>query len=64
MSLTQEDREWIVEQLRDMETRILTEFQKWASPVDARIRSHSSVLRALDVEFEALSDRVKKLEAR
>lgn len=45
-----------------VETRLLTEFHKWASPVDARMRSHSAVMRALDLEQEALADRVSKLE--
>jgi vacuolar-type H+-ATPase subunit I/STV1 len=42
------------------ETRLLTEFHKWASPMDARIRTHAATLRALDMETEALSDRVKE----
>jgi hypothetical protein len=45
-----------------VETRLLTEFHKWASPMDARIKSHAAALRALDLEQEALDDRVKKLE--
>jgi|SRR5580700_10580609 hypothetical protein len=47
-----------------LETNLLTEFQKWASPVEMRLRSHSSVLRTLDMDFEALSDRVKRIEGR
>ena len=45
-----------------VETNLLTEFHKWASPTDMRIRSHSATLRALDLEMEALADRVKKIE--
>lgn len=45
------------------ETTLLTEFHKWASPVEMRQRSHAAALRALDAEVEALSDRVTKLEA-
>ena len=45
------------------ETTLLTEFHKWASPVEARQRSHAAALKALDAEMEALDDRVKKLEA-
>jgi hypothetical protein len=44
------------------ETNLLTEFQKWASPMEARVRAHTAVLRALDLEMEALSNRVEKLE--
>ena len=47
-----------------LETTLLTEFQKWASPVEMRLRSHSSVLRTLDMDFEALSDRIKRIEGR
>ena len=73
MSLTDEDKRWILEHLQHLETRVnermervettlLTEFHKWASPAEARNRTISAALRALDLEMEALSDRVKKLE--
>jgi hypothetical protein len=66
MALTEEDKDWIRTQLRndlhDIETRLLTEFHKWASPMGARIRSHSAVLRALDLDMDTLSDRVQKIE--
>ena len=73
MSLTDDDKQWIantigasedrmIEKMRDMETRILTEFHKWASPFEARQRTHAAALRAVDAEYEFLSDRVKKLE--
>ena len=79
MSLTDEDRQWIREQMRGqlnenrlwireqleaLETRLLTEFHKWASPTEMRLRSHSATLRALDLELESVSDRVKILEER
>ncbi len=57
MALTDEDKDWITEQLRQVETTLLTEFQKWASPVAARQRSHAAALRAIDEELEAVSDR-------
>ena len=63
MSLSDEDKGWIREQLKRVETNLVTEFHKWASPVEARQRSHTAALRALDVEMESLSDRVTKLEA-
>jgi hypothetical protein len=62
MSLTEEDKTWITEQLRSVETSLLTEFHKWASPVEARQRTHAAALRAVDLEMEALSDRVVNLE--
>jgi len=45
-----------------VETTLLTEFHKWASPAEMRARSHSAALRAMDIEIEALSERVEKLE--
>jgi hypothetical protein len=59
MSFTEDDKQWIAEQLERVETTLLTEFHKWASPLEMRVRSHSATLRALDLEVEALSDRVK-----
>ena len=50
------------EYVYDVETTLLTEFHKWASPTEARMRSHSAALQALDAELEALKDRVKRLE--
>jgi hypothetical protein len=48
--------------IEHVETTLLTEFHKWASPTEARIRTHSATLRALDLEMEHLDDRLKKLE--
>jgi len=45
-----------------VETSLLREFHKWASPAELRMRSHSAAIRLLDVEIEAVSDRVHKLE--
>jgi ubiquinone biosynthesis protein UbiJ len=45
-----------------VETTLLTEFQ-WASPRDARIRTHNAAFRAIELEIEALADRVAKLES-
>jgi len=64
MSLTDDDKQWINEQLERVETTLLTELHKWASPVEARQRTHAAALRAVDLEMEAVSDRVKKLESR
>lgn len=48
--------------MEKMETALLTEFHKWASPVVTRLRSHSDALRTLDLEIESLQNRVDKLE--
>ncbi len=62
--LTEEDKQRISERLEKVETTLLTEFHKWASPVELRERSHAAALRALDAEVESLSDRLKNLEGR
>jgi len=60
--LTDQDKQWIKGQLEKVETTLLTEFHKWASPVELRRKSHAAALRALDVE--SLSDRLENLEGR
>ena len=50
--------------LERVETTLLTEFHKWASPAEARARTHTATLRAIDLEMESLTERVQKLEAR
>ena len=62
--LPDEDKQWIRERLEKVKTTWLTEFHKWASPLELRQRSHTAALRALDTEMEAISDRLKKLEDR
>lgn len=62
--LTDEDKQWISERLEKVETTLLTEFHKWASPVELRQKSHAAALRAMDVEVESLSERLKNLEGR
>jgi len=62
--LTDDDKQWILEQLEHVETKLLTEFHRWASPTEMRVRSHSAVLRMLDIELESLGERVTKLEER
>jgi hypothetical protein len=68
MSLTEDDKQWLMEtfatkqDLERAETSLLTEFHKWASPVELRQRRHSAAMRAFDAEREAVSDRVTKLE--
>ena len=62
--LTDDDKQWISQRLEKVETTLLTEFHKWASPVELRQKSHAAALRALDAEVESLSDRLKNLEGR
>jgi hypothetical protein len=76
MALTDEDKEWLEarfakqdekfakvdEKIEKVETALLTAFHQWASPVEMRQRTHSAALRAMDLEIEALADRVTKLE--
>jgi hypothetical protein len=73
--LRDQDRQWVREQLEavelrfgekleKVETTLLTEFHKWASPLEMRQRSHAMAIRALDDEMELISDRLKKLEKR
>ena len=62
--LTEDDKQWISQRLEKVETTVLTEFHKWASPVELRQKSHAAALRALDAEVESLSDRLKNLEGR
>lgn len=71
--LNDDDKKWIADQIaaseermgarmERVETALLTEFHKWASPVITRMRSHSDALRTMDLELEALQGRVDKLE--
>jgi len=62
MALTDEDKRWIDERMELMETRLLTAFHSWASPVEARQRRHRDTIHDLEVEIDALSARVKALE--
>jgi len=62
--LDDNDKQWILDQLERVETRLLTEFHKWASPLEMRVHSHTAILRAMDIEMESLGERLKKLEDR
>jgi hypothetical protein len=69
--MTNDDREWIVEQLKlvyerieKMETTLLTEFHKWARPNEARQRRYSQELREFEMQLENHEDRLKQLEGR
>ncbi len=51
------------EDVYNTETKLLKEFHKWASPVDSRLKSLSAAVRTLDIELEALKDRLSDLES-
>jgi hypothetical protein len=46
------------------ETTLLTEFHKWASPLEARVRTHAAAIRAIDVEQEYQADRLSRLDGK
>lgn len=48
--------------IEHVETSLLTEFHKWASPNEMRQRTHAAAIRALDTEIENHEDRIKALE--
>lgn len=50
------------EKLERMETKLLTAFHKWASPTELRLSSHSTAMRAIDLELENLRERIRRLE--
>lgn len=68
MSLTDEDKQWITqlldEKLEAVETKLLTEFHRWASPNESRQRRYSAELREFEAQLENHEDRLKKLEGR
>ncbi len=37
-----------------VETALLTEFHKWASPIEMRVRTHAAAFRAIDAELGAV----------
>ena len=55
-------KDYVNQRCEQVETSLLTEFHKWASPAQAGNRTIAAALRALDLEMEAHDDRIKKLE--
>jgi hypothetical protein len=68
MALSDEDKSWIETllntRLETMETKLLTAFHPWASPMESRQRRHRDSIYDLEVALDALADRVKDLEAK
>ena len=56
----------MLERIERTETRLLTAFHDWASPMEARVSSHSAALRAIDMQMEsnlkAIKARLDELE--
>ncbi len=46
----------------DVETRLLTEFWKWAKTADARYRQDHAAVLAIDMRLELIEDRLSDLE--
>jgi hypothetical protein len=57
-------KEYVNERCEQVETKLLTEFHKWASPAEARQRTISAALRAIDLEMESIANLGKKLAGR
>lgn len=55
---------FVSERSEQVETRLLTAFQQWASPMEARMRTHAAAIKAIDAEMEYHEDRLKRLEGR
>jgi hypothetical protein len=55
---------YVNERSEQVETKLLTEFHKRASPTEARNRAISTALRVIDLEMEALGERARTLEGR
>jgi hypothetical protein len=66
MSLTDEDKQWINAQLDSklerLETALLSELHKGARLNEARMRTQTAALRAIDLEMEAALNRAIKLD--
>ena len=62
MALDDSDKAWIKETLEGMETRLLTEFHKWATTYESRSRGIAALVREFEVRLEAAEDRISALE--
>jgi polyhydroxyalkanoate synthesis regulator phasin len=49
--------------IEKVETTLLTEFHKWASPVEVKLRTHRSWFTEIDSEIERIKERLAKLES-
>ena len=54
----------MLEAIEASETRLLTEFDKWASGNELKMRSSRDAIHALEIEMDLLKDRLQTLENR
>lgn len=54
----------IAAQIERVETTLLTEFHKSASPAEMKLRSHATALRALDLQADETTDTLRRAEQR
>ncbi|HZL56267.1 MAG TPA: hypothetical protein VFC21_04265 [Bryobacteraceae bacterium] len=74
--LTEDDKQWIANALSGAlreseertaaaieatETKLLTAFHQWASPLETRVRSHSLAIQAFDGQNENSIDTARKI---
>lgn len=52
----------VSQECEKVETKLLSAFHAWASPVEQRVRSHSAAIRALDLEMETTVGRLDKID--
>ncbi len=50
--------------IEKVETTLLSEFHKWASPLESRLPTHRSWFQEVDAEMVLLKARLTKLETR
>jgi hypothetical protein len=60
--LTDDDKQWISQQLERVETKLLTEFHNSSDPVETRQPELAAALRAFDAELKSIADRLKRIE--
>jgi chromosome segregation ATPase len=47
-----------------VETTLLSEFRKWAAPIESRLQTHRSWFQEVDAEMVLLKERIARLEKR
>lgn len=62
MSLTDEDKRWIGEQLERVETRLLSAFHGWARTMEIRVRTTSSSVAGFEERLALAEERIGELE--
>lgn len=59
-----EQREYIDERIRDMETHLLREFRKWAIRIEAHTKVQRAATNGLDERMAIAEERLDELEGR